>query len=232
MNTELAGRKAAEKFRRSQGLGAAPITDLVKTIEETTECKVAILTTSPPYQHGTTIRDPRSDVEIIAVSDVPDFLRQRLSLAHQFGHWFFDTFYPEASNDLLDTETRADAFTRHLLIPQSGVKQCLANMATTAAVLPVLSQVVRSFLVPPKMALVALREVGFVSDQTKRDLSWLGIELIAEQFGWADEYTKLQADAQQRHTPQLLLGRAILDLQEGEELARTIAALKEFEGGQ
>ena len=84
----------------------------------------------------------------------------------------------------------------------------------------------------PKMALVALREVGFVSEQTKRDFSWLGIELLAEQFGWADEYTKLQADAQQRYTPQLLLGRVVLGLQEGEELARTIAALKELEGDQ
>ncbi len=149
-----------------------------------------------------------------------------------WGIGFFDKYYPEALNDLLDTETRADAFTRHLLIPQAGVKQCLSSMTTTAAVLPVLSQVVRSFLVTPKMALVALREVGFVSEQTKRDFSWLGIELLAEQFGWADEYTKLQADAQQRYTPQLLLGRVVLGLQEGEELARTIAALKELEGDQ
>jgi Zn-dependent peptidase ImmA (M78 family) len=225
MNAEAEGRDAAIEFRLAHRLGVQPLGDLVAVIEQATGVDVAVLDAGPD-EHGLTVRDPVRDVVFIGVARTNRPMRQRSTLAHELGHVLFgDRVDPHANNlaDRTPTETRADAFARHLLVPAEGVRDLVGQAPATTAVL---SSIVQRFLVSPQIAAIALRHVGLIDAETKRQWMTISTSQLAARFGWTDQYHALQTDSNRRRAPQRLLARAIRGYEEGVLSAQAIATLR------
>jgi len=225
VNAEADGREAAEKFREKHHLGQQPLGDLVVLIEQTTDLDVAVLDVGPD-EHGMTMRDPKSGAVFIGVARTRRPMRQRSTLAHELGHVLFDDGADNADGDgseRLPSESRADAFARHLLLPAAGLREFVGERAVNLAGL---SAVVQRFLVSPAMAAIALERAGHIDATTKLDWRSVTTPQLATRFGWSDQYRALEADADQRRAPQRLLARAIRGYAEGVLPAQAIATLR------
>lgn len=226
MNAEADARAAADQFRREHHLGTQPLGDLVALIEQATGIDVTVLDAGPD-EHGLTMQDPERDVVIIGVARTHNPMRQRSSLAHELGHVLFgDWSQTDAGKwaDRTPVETRADAFARHLLIPADGLRDFLGSRGVVSE--SVLSDVVQRFLVSPAMAAIALHQAGYIDKATKEEWMALTAPQLAARFGWSDQYHALQADSDQRRTPQRLLARAIAGYAEGVLPVQAIATLR------
>ncbi|GID93310.1 ImmA/IrrE family metallo-endopeptidase [Amorphoplanes digitatis] len=226
MNAESEGRVAAERFRQEHRLGQQPLGDLVTLIEQSTGIDVAVLDVGPD-EHGLTMRDPRRGAVFIGVARTRHPMRQRSSLAHELGHVVFADW---ADNTACDwsarspTESRADVFARHLLLPLEGLTDFLAE--TRAVNLATLSAVVQRFLVSPQIAAIALEQAGLIDAATKGEWMSVTAPQLAARFGWSDKYQALQVDADRRRAPRRLLARAIQGYADGVVSAQTIATLR------
>jgi Zn-dependent peptidase ImmA (M78 family) len=225
VNAEADGREAAEKFREKHHLGQQPLGDLVVLIEQTTDIDVAVLDAGPD-EHGMTMRDPKSGAVFIGVARTRRPMRQRSTLAHELGHVLFDDWAGNADGDgseRLPSESRADAFARHLLLPAAGLREFAGERAVNLAGL---SAVVQRFLVSPAMAAIALEQAGHIDATTKLEWRSVTTPQLATRFGWGDQYRALETDADQRRAPQRLLARAIRGYAEGVLPAQAIATLR------
>ncbi|MEV0132931.1 ImmA/IrrE family metallo-endopeptidase [Dactylosporangium sp. NPDC050688] len=226
MNAEVEGRLAAERFREAHRLGCQPLGDLVALIEQSAGLDVAVLDAGPD-EHGLTMRDPQRGAVFIGVARTRHPMRQRSTLAHELAHAVFGDW---ANNTTCDwsapspTESRANAFARHLLVPVDGLKAFLD--ATHEINLATLSAVVQRFLASPQIAAIALEQAEYIDTDTKRD--WMSVTAphLAVRFGWGDQYRMLQSETDQRRAPQRLLARAIRGYTEGVVSAQTIATLR------
>lgn len=152
-------------------------------------------------------------------------MRQRSTLAHELGHVLLDDW--NGSGDLSarsPEETRADAFARHLLVPQEGLKIFLGPRERLGEA--DLSAVVQWFLVSPTLAAIALQDGGYIDAATKAGWMALSTRQLATRFGWSDQYRSLQNDADRTRSPQRLLARAITGYREGVVSAQVIATLR------
>jgi Zn-dependent peptidase ImmA (M78 family) len=226
VNAETEGSVAAARFRRDHRLGGQPLGDLVALIEQTTGIDVAVLDAGPD-EHGLTMRDPRRGTVFIGVARTHNPMRQRSTLAHELGHVQFDDWaVTDAGNwsDRSPAERRADTFARHLLLPEDGLREFLADHGPV--VLSTLSAVVQRFLVSPAIAAIALHQAGSIDAATKTDWMTLSTPQLSVRFGWNDQYQALQADSNRRRAPQRLLARAIKGYAEGVVSAQAIATLR------
>lgn len=155
---EQQAQRAADEFRREHRLGVQPLGDLVALIEQTTGHDVAILDADPD-EHGLIMRDPERNKVFIGVARSHKPMRQRSSLAHELAHLIFQDWSDELGKRSPE-EIRADAFARHLLVPQEGVKEFLGSTHDVSR--QTLSDVVQRFLVSPAIAAIAMREAGYV----------------------------------------------------------------------
>lgn len=227
MTPEKQGRQAAEMFRKEHHLGTQPLGDLVTIIEQTLSHDVAVLDADPD-EHGLTMRDPKRNVVFIGVARTPHPMRQRSSLAHETSHAIFEDWFTGDDHDLAarrSEEQRADAFARHLLIPQDGLAEFLTTRIKPLSEAD-LSAVVQHFLVSPQVAAIALHEGGYIDASTKKE--WMSVHTprLATRFGWLDHYRMLQADSNQTRVPQRLLARAISGYEAGVVSIQTIATLR------
>ena len=173
VNAEAEGRTAAEKFRKEHRLGSQPLGDLVALIEQSAGVDVAVLNAGPD-EHGLTMRDPHRDTVFIGVARTRHPMRQRSTLAHELAHVLFGDWVDNTACDWSapsPTESRANAFARHLLLPVDGLKAFLddvheINLAT-------LSSVVQRFLVSPQIAAITFELAGYVDADTKRE--WMSV---------------------------------------------------------
>jgi len=226
VNAEVEGKAAAARFRRDHRLGVQPLGDLVAVIEQATGIDVAVLDAGPD-EHGLTMRDPKRGTVFVGVARTRNPMRQRSTLAHELGHvQFGDWAATDAGGwgDRSAGEVRADAFARHLLLPEDGLREFLTNHAPIAQA--TLSAVVQRFLVSPAIAAIALHQSGYVDVATKADWMSLSTPQLAVRFGWNDQYHALQADSDRRRAPQRLLARAIKGYAEGVVSTQTIATLR------
>lgn len=227
MSPEAQGKQAADRFRRAHNLGWQPLGDLVALIEQATSHEVAVLDVEDADQHGLTVWDPKRKVAFIGVARTSHPMRQRSTLAHELSHVLFEDWSGDRGELSARTpeEKRADAFARHLLLPQRGIVQVLGEQREKLDESD-LSLIVQRYLVSPAMAAIALYKGGFISDSTKE--AWMKITTprLATRFGWSDQYAMLQHDANQTRVPQRLLARTIAGYQEGVVGAQTIAVLR------
>ena len=224
MTPEQQGEAEAAAFRRDHNLGVQPLGDLVALIEQTTGHDVAVLDAGPD-EHGLTMCDPERDAVFIAVARTRHPMRQRSTLAHELAHVVFRDWTTAADPAARPPEEiRADAFARHLLVPEEGLRLFLGqrNALTEAD----LSAIVQRFLVSPPLAAIALHRCGYINTETKQDWMALTTRRLAIRFGWPDQYQALQNDADQPRPPQRLLARAIDGYREGVVTAQTIATLR------
>lgn len=231
VNSEAEGRAAAERFRREHRLEHQPLGDLVALIEQTTGIDVAVLDAGPD-EHGLTMRDPQRGAVFIGVARTRNPMRQRSTLAHELGHVVFGDWSENATCDWSapsPTETRATVFARHLLLPVGGLKAFLSDRAEIDVA--ALSSVVQRFLVSPPMAAIALAQAGLIDASVKAEWMAVTAPQLAVRFGWSDQYSALQADADRRRAPQRLLARAIQGYAEGVVSVQTIATLRGIPAG-
>lgn len=219
---EAQAAKAANEFRKKHGLDTQPLGDLITLIEQTTGHDVAVLDAEKD-EHGLTMRDPQRGRVFIGVARTPHPMRQRSSLAHELGHLVFDDY----SDDLeLRTreETRADAFARHLLLPQEALSASIKNSIEVTE--STLSDIVQRFLVSPAIAAIALREAGHISAELAQAWMKISTPALATKFGWRDHYASLQTDADRVRAPQGLVARATRGYVEGVVSLQAIATLR------
>lgn len=219
---EQQAQRAADEFRREHRLGVQPLGDLVALIEQTTGHDVAILDADPD-EHGLIMRDPERNKVFIGVARSHKPMRQRSSLAHELAHLIFQDWSDELGKRSPE-EIRADAFARHLLVPQEGVKEFLGSTHDVSR--QTLSDVVQRFLVSPAIAAIAMREAGYVPSDLASEWGRTPTPQLATRFGWSDQYEALQVDSNRLRAPQGLVSRAIAGYAEGVVSAQTIATLR------
>lgn len=228
MTLEKQGKAAAEEFRALYNLGLQPLHDLVLVIEQATEHEVAVLDVEDANEHGLTMWDPERKIAFIGVARTRHPMRQRSTLAHELAHVVFKDWSNGNDGELsarTPQEKRADAFARHLLIPQQGIVDLLGAPGAEISEAQ-LSLVVQRFLVSPAMAAIALLNSGHISSTVKDEWMKITTPRLATRFGWSDQYRMLQHDASQTRVPQRLLARAVAGYKEGIVSARAIAVLR------
>lgn len=238
---ESDARHAAEAFREEHGLGIAPIADIVALIEQTQDVDVTVLGVDDSNEHGLTMVDPARGATIVAVASSNNPMRWRSTLAHELGHLIFGDHASGKPGSLSAgsiIEKRAQSFARHLLIPLPGVQHFLQRHNDPRD-LETFSDLVQRFEVSPAVAGIQLRDLGAID--TERYADWYGLftPTLAARFGWADQYTGLQAESRQRRAPQRLLARVIEGYVAGLVSLETVASVRgvsiqalaaEFEG--
>lgn len=178
-----------------------------------------------PDEHGLTMHDPDREVTFIGIARTPHPMRQRSTLAHELAHVLFEDWNSQTEfGSRSPQEIRADAFARHLLLPEDGLRELLGNRKSLSTA--DLSAVVQSFLVSPAIAAIALCECQYIDVSIKKQ--WMAINTLqlATQFGWKDQYESLQDGSNRSRAPQHLLARAISGYREGVVTAQAIATLK------
>jgi Zn-dependent peptidase ImmA (M78 family) len=221
-------RKAAETFREENGLGVAPIADIVALIEQTQGVDVTVLGVDDSSEHGLTMVDPVRGATIVAVASSNNPMRWRSTLAHELGHLIFrdhNTGKPGALSAGSVTERRAQSFARHLLIPSAGVQHFLDRLNKPLD-LEAFSDIVQRFQVSPAVAAIQLRDLGAIDPRRHTDWSGLYTPMLAARFGWADQYIGLQAESRQRRAPQRLLARVIEGYVAGLVSLETVASVR------
>jgi Zn-dependent peptidase ImmA (M78 family) len=225
---EEEARKAAEEFREENGLGIAPIADVVALIEQTQDVDVTVLGVDDSNEHGLTMVDPARGVTIVAVASSSRPMRWRSTLAHELGHLIFrdhSNGEPGALSAGSVVEERAQSFARHLLIPCGGVQHFLERHTEPLDV-KAFSDLVQRFQVSPAVAAIQLRDLGAID--APRYIEWSGIftPTLATRFGWADQYNGLQVESRQRRAPQRLLARVINGYVAGLVSLETVASVR------
>lgn len=221
-------RRAAETFRDQNGLGIAPIADIVALIEQTQGVDVTVLAVEDSKEHGLTMVDPVRGATIVAVATSDNPMRWRSTLAHELGHLIFgdhNNGNPGTLSVGSMIEKRAQSFARHLLIPRLGVQHFLQRQ-DGALTLERFSDLLQRFLVSPAVASIQLRDLGEINTRRYQDWSPLFTPALAARFGWADQYKGLQAESRQRRAPQRLLTRVIAGYVAGLVSLETVASVR------
>lgn len=208
MSAESEGRQAAARFRDEHDLGSAPLADLVTLIEQTVGADVAVLDTEAD-QHGMTMRRGDDGPIYIGVARTSHPMRQRSTLAHELAHVVFGDWSAELRIESgHPVESRANAFARHLLVPQRGVEEMMGG-GHIGPGRAMLSAVVQRFLVSPGIAAIALEQSSCIGRATKEEWKSVSTVRLAAEFGWLDRYQALAEVSNRRRAPQRLLARAI-----------------------
>lgn len=221
---EAEAQKCAETFRSQHHLGIQPIGDLITVIEQATGVDVAVLDVDQA-EHGMAAKSSRSDTVFIAVARTKNPMRQRSSLAHELAHVIFGDWYDGRFVDKRDPlEVRADTFSRHLLLPEAGVREALgdrSNLTETD-----LSALVQFFQVSPAVTAIALNQFGFIGTEQKEAWMRLSSPMLATRHGWMEFYRVLQAESNQPRAPRRLLARSVEGYRAGVVSSQTIATLR------
>lgn len=208
MSSETEGREAAAEFRRIHGLGLGPLEDMVELVASTVGIDVMILVAGET-EHGLTMADPTRHVVVMAVATTPFSARQRSSIAHELAHYLWkdeDLAFRDAFGESSDSESRANAFARHLLLPlESARGPALAGDDNIAAEV---SRLVERFDVSPHIAAIQLKEAGRISIAECAEYARVSARQLATRYGWLDLYDQRSKAANHPRSPQFLLARA------------------------
>lgn len=210
---EVRGREAAAAVRTALGIDDAPIADMVEVIEARANCDV-VIEPMPDGMHGMVATDPESGKVIIAVATTDSLVRQRSSLAHELGHLELGGLTNHITVDCAKRspdEVAADSFARHLLAPLEGIRHLRATRhGRQAGIDEDLSDVVRTFQVSPEIAMIQMRDTGWITqaDYEQRNGAW-SAQRLATRFGWRAEYDAWAAEASRRRPPRRLLTRTL-----------------------
>lgn len=220
-------RAAAGKFRDENGLGIAPVADLVALIEQTQNADVTVLCVESDDEHGLTMVDPQRNAVIVAVASSASPMRWRSTLAHELGHLVFDDHaegQPTSLAESSPTEERAQSFARHLLLPVAALERYVDKRGPLT--LSVFSDLIQRYQISPAMAAIQLRDAGYLDDDRYVSWSRMFTPSLAARFGWMDQYRALQGESGQRRAPQRLLARAVAGYVAGLITIDTVAGIR------
>lgn len=209
-----AGRQAAENLRALWNLpDEQPLGDLALRIEALgvpVECRRL-----PSGVHGMTVHDESTErwTAVVFVSTADWWTRQRYSLAHELCHLIYRDSQPvivdrneEESTDL--SEVRAEAFARHLLLPENALRGVLRRAHGSDSEL--VADIMLSYGVSRTVALRALKDAGWDDDRAARvDEQSTSVNDLMTQAGRIDEWQALCADQGEFGASRLLLELAL-----------------------
>lgn len=227
-NENLACSKALE-LRGRLGLGLAPITDMA-VLFESLGFDLAVIETKDENAHGMTAKDSSSGRVFTVVSATQHPMRQRSNIAHELGHIIFGEWHESGKADYAvrdGAEIRADAFARHLLIPEQSVKQFAEHLQVEELNLADFSKLVQTYQVSPAMAAIAASNAGVITVEAKDEFKQYSTFKLVQQFGWADQYRALQFSSAQKKAPQRLMRRAVSAYQQGVVGLQAVATLRQ-----
>lgn len=210
---EQQARELAQQVRTALNLGYAPIADVDELIEQLTGVDTAVLKL-PKTTDGFTATDPERETTLIAVRacDVPE--RQRFSFAHELGHllWNDGAQVHELDDGRTPGERRCDAFARHLLAPEEGIKTWLTaeNLPEKAPIHErTVALLARHFRVSFIVILIQIESMKLITESQKKELRGpTGVQL-AQRYGWGPAYKQEQDSAQAVRAPRRILERAV-----------------------
>ncbi|MDX3849594.1 XRE family transcriptional regulator [Streptomyces sp. AK02-01A] len=213
LSLQRQAKDLAQCVRKALRLGCAPIADVDELIEQLTGVDTAVLQL-PRTAEGFTATDPERETTLIAVRacDIPE--RQRFSFAHELGHLLWDdgAQVHELSEARTPGEKRCDAFARHLLAPEDGIKAWLS-----AERLPendslderTVARLARHFRVSFIVILIQLEAMALITTERKRELRGPTGAQLAQRYGWGPAYEQEQEAAEAVRAPRRILERAV-----------------------
>jgi Zn-dependent peptidase ImmA (M78 family)/transcriptional regulator with XRE-family HTH domain len=230
---ERQGGRFAEAVRLALDLGGAPLVDAAELAERLMGVDTALVD-FPDGVDGFTLIDPARGAILIVLSTKAVTERQRFTLAHEVGHLLFGDGAEEHQLDGARTpaEKRCDAFARHLLAPQEGIRAWLGldgpaeqrgEVNVNERLCALLS---RHFGVSLPVILIQLERMGLLSrEQTEQLRGPTGAQL-AQRYGWGRQYDREQEVGRTTRPPRRVLERAITAYHDGKLGVRVIAALE------
>lgn len=231
-SNERVARERAQLFRAEHGLGTRPLGDLFELAHTALDVD-ALSIDADQAEHGLSMLDPATGRVAIAVATTPHPMRQRSTLAHEFGHVIGGDLeappqQPPAPSARTPTEIQADAFARHLLLPLQALSDRFGSgrpgtVAGGRVGLSELAAVIQEFEVSPFLAAIQLKEAGLIDPETQEQWASLSAGSLAVRYGWFSQYQVLAASSARPRAPQTLMRRAVEGYRRGvigiEELA-------------
>lgn len=177
------------------------------------------------------VDDPAITVIGVGISD--NYERQRFSIAHELGH--IESGRASAEIHAMPDYERnpdeiwADNFARHLLLPIASVEKNLAGAGRSRHDLTIksLSDLVRVFGVSPPVAMIQLRDSGWIA---KTDSSgWseahhpLTSRSLAMKYGWDSERDAMVNASLTPRRPTRLVSAATSAYQDGKASLEAVA---------
>lgn len=210
---EQQAKELAQRVRTALNLGSAPIADVDELIEQLTGVDTAVLQL-PRTTDGFTATDPERETTLIAVRacDVPE--RQRFSFAHELGHllWNDGAQVHELDDGRTPGERRCDAFARHLLAPEEGIKTWLsaARLSEKGSINErTVALLARHFRVSFVVILIQLELMSLITEIQKKELRGPTGAQLAQRYGWGPAYKQEQQAAEAVRAPRRILERAV-----------------------
>ncbi|MEU4231930.1 helix-turn-helix domain-containing protein [Nonomuraea sp. NPDC026600] len=222
---EEQGRAMANAVRLGLDLGGAPLADPAETAEWLTGADTAVLD-FPSGIDGFTLTDPARDVTLIAVSAKNVSERQRFTFAHELGHLLFGDGGHCDTVDARRTpaEKRCDAFARHLLAPQSGIRAWLSpDDQPDERSCALLSHHFGASLM---VILLQLERMGLLTRDQVEAMRGLTGARLARRYGWSRHYEREQEISRTRRPPRRILERATTAYGDGRLGVRILAGLE------
>jgi Zn-dependent peptidase ImmA (M78 family) len=167
----------------------------------------------PDGMDGMVVTDPVRDRTVVGVATSRSPERQRSTLAHELAHILFSDYVQKVHPDCTvrtPSEIRADSFARHFLAPASGVTKYLLDRGVVrgAATQRDVAFVVRHFGVSPVVAMIQMRDEGWITEEQKTAWKDDSALKLANRYGWAEEYHALRAAAETARPPQRMVENA------------------------
>lgn len=210
--SEAAAYQAARKIRHDHGLGMGPIADLHELIGLVAPGADVAILDMPDGMDGMVLTDPVRGKSIIGVATTGVPERQRSSLAHELGHIVFKDYEAGLRHDPSERtpeETRADAFSRHLLAPVEGIQTFLEDLGAVRGAVSArhVSSVVRHFQVSPAITVIQMHSIGWITAEQKA--TWReSAQSLALRYGWIGDYRAMAAESLTPRPPQRLIENA------------------------
>lgn len=224
MSNESEGRKGAVDFRERHGLGLGPIED-VFSLPELVRVDVVCIDAGDE-EHGLTARDEVTGATVIVVNSALPSVRFRSTLAHEVGHLVFGEDLTRVATHAFtsDSETRAHAFARHLLLPLGAVRKAHEDFSDLNDE-RLLDWCVRRYGVSPRIGAYQLNNAGIIDDATCDRFTRLSAGQLAWTNGWSSVFRERENEVRLDRQPLLLQGLATRAYREGRLPAGDLAAL-------
>ncbi|SDU78292.1 Zn-dependent peptidase ImmA, M78 family [Arcanobacterium phocae] len=224
MSNENEGAEAAHTLREQLDIGNAPISNIF-TIFDLLNIDV-IFVQADNNEHGFTARDEKSKAIVVVVNCHLPYARLRSTLAHELAHISFSDDLTNLNTHLYssDSEIRANAFSRHFLLPLAAVSNWW-DKAATKDTHRFLNSLVRNFGVSPAIAAFQMSNADLIDDAVCEQYRQESSRSLAKNYGWEDLLQNRVNEIHTKKEPKLLKEKAITAFHNGKITQNELAAI-------
>lgn len=196
------GRERADAVRFEHGLGSAPIRDLFGFIERNYPDLLVVVRPMHDGPDGALIRAGAHRL-VVVNSYEQTLARQRFTAAHELAHYLFDRDRDPVhlDDDLFGgdapTETRANAFAVHLILPASVIRERIAQRTLNPADPGTVVALAAEYGPSVQSLSWHIKNVLGLSDSERRRLAEIPTFRLARLLGLTD-YVRQEREAQDR----------------------------------